>query len=1015
MHIDYKEKRFEEDIQSFMLNNGGYIKGDMQNYDKEKALNLNLLIQFIKDTQPKAWERFDKQCNFDSEKKFYKALNDEIEIHGLIHILRHGFTYRGIKFYIAYFKPESNLNTNLWELYNKNILTCTRQFYYSTENNNSVDMVLSLNGIPIISLELKDQLTGQCVENAKNQYMYDRNPKELCFQFNKRILVHFALDLYEVYMTTKLDGKNTFFLPFNQGSNGAGSDGGCGNPKNDNGYATSYLWERVLKKDSLLEILQKYIHLQVDEEKSIKNGKEVKKIKKKIIFPRYHQLDVVSKLVEDVRVNGSGKNYLIQHSAGSGKSNSIAWTSYRMANLHDENNKAIFSSVIVVTDRKVLDSQLQNTISGFDHTKGLVETIGENKTSKDLRDAINNGKKIIITTLQKFPVIYKEIENNKGRNFAVIVDEAHSSQTGNSALKLKSALADTDEALKEYAEIEGRAESEILDDEDLLVQELLVHGRHKNLSFFAFTATPKEKTLEMFGVEHSDGSFRPFHVYSMRQAIEEGFILDVLKNYMTYKTCYRIAKNTPDNPSVPLSKATKTVRRFESLHPHNLQQKTAIIIEQFREITKNKIGGRAKSMVVTASRLHAVRYYHEFKNYIEKKGYDDVDILVAFSGVVKDGDIEYTEPKLNTDKDGNSISEKQLPSKFHEDFNVLIVAEKYQTGFDEPLLHTMFIDKKLSGIKAVQTLSRLNRTCPGKTDTFILDFVNTTEEIQAAFEPYYRETTLDEEINVNLIYQSKSALRDFRLYNDEDIEKFIKINFKKGKQNNTDLGKMTSLLKPIVDRYNNLDDEKRYKFRKTIRNFNKWYSYIIQITRMFDKELHMEYSFTQYLSKLLPIDKSVDVDLEGKLKLEFYKLEQTFKGDITLNPSAEETTLSNIKTINNDGSDKEKDELLENIIKKINDRFEGLFTDGDKVIVESLYNKCVKENKKLKKQAKNNDSEMFENNIFPKEFEKVAQECYMEQMKAFSKLFENKTFYKTVMENIAREAYKDLRTSKYEI
>lgn len=1011
MGIECNEKRFEQDIHSYMLNHGGYTKGDMSTYDKEKAIDMDKLIRFVKNTQPKAWSRFEKQCNFDIEKKFYKVLNDEIEEHGLIYILRHGFIYRGIKFKVAYFKPESGKNNDLWDLYNQNILTSTRQFYYSTENKNSIDMVLSLNGIPIISLELKDQLTGQCVENAKTQYMYTRNPKELCFQFNKRILVHFAVDLYEVYMTTKLDGKNTFFLPFNQGSNGAGKDGGAGNPADEGGYATSYLWERVLTKDSLLEILQKYIHLQVDEEKEIKNGKEVKKIKKKIIFPRYHQLDVVSKLVEDVRNNGSGKNYLIQHSAGSGKSNSIAWTSYRMANLHDENDKPIFSSVIVITDRKVLDAQLQKTISGFDHTPGLVETIGENKTSKDLRDAINDGKKIIITTLQKFPVIYQEVDATTGRNFAVIVDEAHTSQTGNSALKLKTALADTEEALKEYAEIEGKAEEELLDGEDLLVKELLVHGRHKNLSFFAFTATPKEKTLEMFGSEDEEGKFRPFHVYSMRQAIEEGFILDVLKNYMTYKTCYRIAKNTPDNPSVPVSKATKTVRRFESLHPHNLQQKTAIIIEHFREITKNKIGGRAKSMVVTASRLHAVRYYHEFKRYIEKKGYDDVDILVAFSGVVKDGEVEYTESKLNVDKNGNSISEKQLPEKFKHDFNVLVVAEKYQTGFDEPLLHTMFIDKKLSGIKAVQTLSRVNRTCPGKNDTFILDFVNTTEEIQASFEPYFKETILDEEVNVNLIYKAKAILREFNLYNDEDIEKFIKINFKKGKQNNTDLGKMTSLLKPVVNRYNELDEDDKFKFKRTINNFNKWYSYIIQITRMFDKELHKEYSFTNYLSKLLPSNGGIDIDLEGKLRLEFYKLEQTFKGDITLNPKQEPVVLENVKSINTGGK-KEEDELLEQILKRINDRFEGVFNDGDRVIVESLYNKCVKDNKKLQKQAQNNDAEMFENNIFPKEFEKIAQACYMEQMKSFSKLFENKNFYNSIMESLAKEAYKDLRNKK---
>ncbi|MCC3668893.1 type I restriction endonuclease subunit R [Terrisporobacter mayombei] len=1008
MPINYKEITFEQDIETSLLNSG-YQKGTMSTYDKEKAMDMTTLISFIQDTQPKEWARFEKQCSSDIEKKFYKAVNDAINTYGLIKVLRQGFSYRGIKFKIVYFKPESSLNENLWELYNKNILTCTRQFHYSIDNNNSLDMVLSINGIPVVALELKNQITGQDVENAKLQYMYDRDPRELCFNFNKRILVYFAVDLYDVYMTTKLEGKNTFFLPFNQGSNGAGHDGGAGNPKNENGYATSYLWEHVLQKDSLLEILQKYIHLQVDEVKVVKDNKEKKEIKKRIIFPRYHQLDVVTKLVEDVRKNGSGKNYLIQHSAGSGKSNSIAWTAYRMANLHNDNNESVFSSVIVVTDRKVLDSQLQDTISAFDHREGLVETIGDNKTSKDLRDAINDGKKIIITTLQKFPVIYEEIEDNTGKHFAIIVDEAHSSQTGNSALKLKAALADTEEALKEYAEIEGKAEDELLDGEDKLVEELLIHGRHKNLSFFAFTATPKPKTLEMFGQEYEDGTFHPFHVYSMRQAIEEGFILDVLKNYMTYRNCYRIAKNTPDNPTVSASKATKTVRKYKSLHPHNLQQKTAIMIEQFREITKNKIGGRAKAMVVTASRLHAVRYYHEFKAYIEKKGYDDVDILVAFSGVVKDGEIEYTESGINIDKDGNQIKDKQLPSKFHDDFNVLVVAEKYQTGFDEPLLHTMFVDKKLSGVKAVQTLSRLNRTCKGKNDTFILDFVNTAEEIRDAFLPYYSETSLDEELNVDLIYKTEAELRDYNLYNDADIDKFVKINFKKTKQNATDLGKMTSLLKPVVNRYMELSEDDRYKFLRTIRNFNKWYSYIIQITRMFDKDLHKTYSFTSYLQKLLPRDKVADVDLEGKLKLEFYKLEETFKGDITLNPSTEDSELVNVKNI--DAGDKsEDDELLENIIKKINERFEGKFTEGDRVIVETIFNKCIKGNSKLKKQAKSNDSEIFENTIFPKVFDKIAQECYMDQMKAFSKLFEDRVFYDSVMKSIAKEAYKDLRS-----
>ncbi len=1014
--MDDREKRFEADIESYLISDGGYVKATMVGYDKEKAINMTQLIEFLKNSQPKQWERYIKIYSSDAAKHLYKRLNDEIEDKGLIYVLRHGITDRGVKLNIAYFKPESNMNNEVIEKYKANILTCTRQFFYSTENTNSIDMVLSLNGIPLVALELKDQLKGQSIENAKMQYMYDRNSKELCFQFNKRFLIYFAVDLYEVAMTTHLKDKDTYFLPFNQGSNGAGEVGGAGNPENSEGYTTSYLWEKVLNKDSFMDILHRYIHLQVETKKEKRGGKEIKKITKTIIFPRYHQLDVVTKLIDDVKQNGSGKNYLIQHSAGSGKSNSIAWLAYRLQSIHDDNDKNIFTSVIVVTDRKVLDNQLQDTISGFDHRDGIVETIDDKKKSTDLRDAINDGKQIIITTLQKFPIIYKEIDVNKKRNFAIIVDEAHSSQSGNSAKKLKTALANTEEALREFAELEGMAENEIKDNEDKLVDEILTHGMHKNLSFFAFTATPKEKTLELFGEKQDDGTFKAFHIYSMKQAIEEEFILDVLKNYMTYKTCYKIAKNTPDNPQVPTNKAVKAVRRYQELHPHNLQQKTAVIIEQFQEITKNKINGDAKAMVVTASRLHAVRYYHEFKRYLEKNHYDDLNILIAFSGVIQDRNdlgeiVEYTEEGMNRRKDGTTIKAKQLPEDFHNDFNCLIVAEKYQTGFDEPLLHTMFVDKKLEGVKAVQTLSRVNRVCKGKNDTFILDFVNKADDIKQSFQRFYESTILDEEINVNLIYNTRDALRAYKLYNNEDIEKFCNLFFKPGTQNDKDLGKMTSLLKPVVNRYKELNEDQRFEFKKTVRNFNKWYSYITQITRMFDKELQTEYNFTAYLEKMLPRASGKDIDLENKLRLEFYKLEKTFKGDISLNPTKEDMTLKNPKTINNGGK-LTGDEFLDNIISKINEKFNGIFTEGDRVIVETIYNKCIKDNKKLMIYAKNNDSEVFEQSIFPEIFKKIAQDCYMESMTSFEKLFQDKNFYNTVMTELAKESYKDLRSKK---
>jgi len=1006
--LDYKEKRFEEDIEHFLLTKGGYLKGDMSTYDREKAIDMPKLIEFIKTSQPRAWRRYERTYKGEAEKRLYKRVNESIEMHGLLHVLRNGINDRGIRLKLAYFKPESTLNPDVIKKYESNILTCTRQFKYSPRNENSIDMVLSLNGIPIVALELKNQLTGQTVDHAKKQFMDDRDPREKCFKLNQRFLVYFAVDLDEVYMTTELKGRDTIFMPFNQGSNGAGNVGGAGNPVNPDGYATSYLWEKVLIKDTLMDIIQRYMHLEVKTHKIVENGREKKKTSKKLIFPRYHQLDVVTKLLADVKQRGSGKNYLIQHSAGSGKSNSIAWLAYGLSSLHDKDNEPIFTSVIVVSDRRVLDSQLQDTIASFDHTPGVVETIGEGKTSQDLKNAINNKRKIIVTTLQKFPVIYDEIDDSSGKRFAIIVDEAHQSQTGSSAMKMKTALADTEEALREYAEIEGKAEEEREDGEDKLIKEILAHGMHSNLSFFAFTATPKEKTLEMFGEKQPDGSFIAYHNYSMRQAIEEGFILDVLQNYMTYETCYKIAKDTEENPELPSSAATRTIKRYASLHPYNLQQKTAVMIEQFREITRHKIGGRAKAMVVTASRLHAVRYYREFKRYIELKGYDDLDILIAFSGTVPDGGVEYTEEGMNKRKDGSTIKEKQLPAEFaSDDFNILIVAEKYQTGFDEPLLHTMFVDKKLKGVKAVQTLSRLNRIYPGKEDTFVLDFVNSSEEIAAAFAPYYEATILDKEVNVNLIYDTQTLLREYRLYGDTDIDAFIDFYYKNEEQTATDLGKIVSFMKPIIEKYTALDEDDRYEFKTTVNNFTKWYAYISQIVRMYDIELHKEYIFLKYLKKLLPRAKEANIDLDDKIKLEFYKIEETFKGSISFEPKEDYATLHTTQTLDTSGKPDEEEELLDEIIQRINERVGGDFTESDRVIMETLYKRTYRgENgAKLRKYAKHNDPEMFIRSIFPNIFEKTAQDCYVELGDSFVKLFEDKDFYKLVMEEVGQVLY----------
>lgn len=989
MIINTTEKRFEEDITaSFLSPAGGYTHNN-DVYVPDLGLFPETLVRFVKKTQPKEWKRFELQNSGDVARKFCLSFNSACDTYGLLEVLRHGFKHRGITFRVCYFKPESKLNQTATELYAANEITCNRQWFYSAETHNSVDMVLAINGIPVFAFELKNQYTGQNVDNAKRQWMYDRDPREICFQFNKRILGYFCVDQLEVWMATKLAGKNTYFLPFNQGSNGAGRDGGKGNPANPDGYPTAYLWEDVFRKDSMMDIVQKFIMYLPK--------------KKQLIFPRYHQLDVVRKLIADVRQNGAGQNYLIQHSAGSGKSNSIAWTAYRLASLHDEENIAVFSSVVVVTDRTVLDAQLQETISGFDHTLGAVEAIGEDKTSKDLRDALNNGARIIVTTLQKFPVIYQEVDAAAGRNYAIIVDEAHSSQTGSSAMKLKSALADTEQALREYAEIEGKAEDEI-DRSDKIVQEMITHGKHKNLSFFAFTATPKAATLEMFGTELPDGSFHPFHIYSMRQAIEEGFILNVLQNYMTYSTCFRIAKNTAENPELPESRATKIIKKYEKLHPYNISQKAQIIVETFRDTTRRKIGGKGKMMVVTDSRLAAVRYFHEIKRYVENQGYNDVDVLIAFSGSVTDGDEEYTESGLNIRRDGSHISEAQTKAEFHDNFNVLIVAEKYQTGFDEPLLHTMIVDKKLKNVKAVQTLSRLNRTCPGKSDTFVLDFANKQEDILDAFQPFYQETSLEQEVNADLIYQTEKELLDYAIYTKNDIDAFIAVWNQPGKQDERAMGRMTSVLKPVADRYNLKNTEERYQFRRLVRSLIRWYSYVSQVARMFDADMHRQYLFLSYLIGLLPGDPEEVVDLDGKLKLEYYKLQKTFEGEIQLQNLDGQYVPAAQKAMQG----RQQKSTLDEILEKINEKYKGAFTDADRVMIDALHAKLIAD-KKLTSSARTADPRIFVESIFPAAFGTAAMESYMESQDSYSALFEDKSKYDAVMSALAGVIYREMR------
>ena len=991
-----KEKNFEEAIENYLITEGGYEKGIPEHLNRASALDEDTFINFIKTTQPTEWEKHTRNYPNNPEQALLRRFQEEVSATNLLQVLRHGFKDRGVKFYPCYFKPETTMNPEHNKRYSQNILHCTRQMKFSLLDERSIDIVLLLNGIPVVSMELKNQFTGQDVSNAISQYKFDRATKDKMFEFKQRVLVHFAVDLYDVYMTTRLQGASTYFLPFNQGSNGAGNVGGKGNPQIEDDYLTSYLWKRVLKKDSLMEILQKYMHLKVEDIKD-KDSKITGK-KETMIFPRYHQLDVVTKLLEDVKENGSGKNYLIQHSAGSGKSNSIAWLAHRLQSLHDKNDEVIFNSVIVVTDRKILDSQLQDTIYQFDHIDGVVRPI--TKGSESLKTALNDGAKIIITTLQKFPYIYQDVQAT-GKRYAVIVDEAHSSQSGTAAKKLKVALGDTEEVLEQYAKEEAEEESKMEDYEDNLVKELSTHGMHKNISFFAFTATPKNKTLQLFGEKQENGTYRPFHIYSMRQAIEEGFILDVLQNYTTYRQYYKIAKKIEGDPEYDKAKGARAVSRFESLHPHNIAQKTAIIIEHFREVTKNKIDGKAKAMVVTASRLHAVRYLFEFRRYIQEHNYTDLDVLVAFSGSIEDEGQEWTEEKINKTKDGEVIKENQLKKYFHDEFDMLIVAEKYQTGFDEPLLHTMFVDKKLNGVKAVQTLSRLNRTMRGKEDTFVLDFANTQEEIQRSFQPYYEATVLEDETDPNLIYTLKRQLDDFHVYQEREVEEFAKKFYQKTIPT---LSILSPILKPAIERYEALEDKQKDEFKSLIHGFNRSYSFITQICRMFDKDMQKLYVFTKYLTKLLPKNNSEKINLEDALLLEYYKLQKTAEGNITLEKT--EGVVLGIKGGAGLGSKEKEKGSLSEILDKFNKKFGTTFTEQDKVLAQLKAD--MMKNEQMANSAKSGDKTAFKT-LYDKQFNDIAINRYEENDSFFKGLFENADKLKFIKELLLADVYNELR------
>ncbi len=1024
--MDTSEKRFESDIESFLISPaGGYEQFSYLNpdghrihkyvYDKEKALYPEVLLYFIERTQPKQWARYVRYYGDNAPEKFYLRLEKSISEHGLVHVLKHGVDDMGINIKLCFFQPESELNENQNALYKSNILGVTRQFSYSKQNANTIDMVLSLNGIPVVALELKNQYKGQTVQHAIKQFKNDRDPKEFCFRFNHRFLVYFAVDLYEAYMTTQLKGGDTSFMPFNQGSEGAGNSGGKGNPANrEGGYPTSYLWEEVLQRDSLLDLIHRFLCHVKEKEEVAQNGATRIVEREKLLFPRFHQYDVVKKVISNVRENGVGRSYLIEHSAGSGKSNSIAWLAYRLASLHNEDNDPVFDTVIVVTNRVVLDSQLQDTINSFEHTPGLVEAIDDKKRSRGLVEAINDKKRIIICTIQKFLFAYKDFDSLVGRKFAIIIDEAHQGQSGESAKTLRRSLLDLDKAIKAYAEEEGIDESEVDVSSDIVCS-ILAQGKHENQSFFAFTATPKNKTIELFGTyDEKSKRMRPFHIYSMRQAIEEGFILDVLQSYTTIKEAFKLVKISADNPELVEGPAMRTLIKYYKEHGYTIADKTEMIMSNFLESGRFKIGGKGKAMVVADSRANAVRYYFAIKEYMKKHPAESkgCGVMVAFSGTVKIDGLEYTEAGLNTDENGAPVtSDKKFRRAFHsERYNILVVANKYQTGFDEPLLHSMYVDKKLKDVNAVQTLSRLNRTCKEKYDTFVLDFENTDEQIKESFQPYYETTLLDGRTDFNKIYDLRTKIQPYMLYNFQDVEAYYDFmsKHKAEKQNAADLGRLSSIIKPVVDRYADLaTEEERFHCRFAIRNFVKCYAYITQLVRLHDEELFKEYVFLSNLLPLLPVDEHFQPDILDKIKLEYTSLKESFAGAILLDKKDTDLVPSSEKS----KPKISKKDTLQNIIDKVNERFDGDFSESDRVIIESIYQMFMsdKEVKKFRRYAHDTTPEMFVTSLFPDKFKEIATQCYLENADSYKKLFSDTEFYQKVMDAMARELYKSLR------
>ena len=959
----YTETDFEDHIEQH-LNRSGYRSLQSSHYSKSLCLISSETLRFIQMTQLEEYQKLERQYGEDTPQKLMLRISNQVKSRGVLDVLRKGVKDRGCDFKLTYFQPASGMNPDHQRLYAQNRFSLIRQLHYSERNEKSLDMVLFLNGLPLVTMELKNSLTGQIFTDAEKQYRTDRDPREPLFQF-KRCLVHFAVGNEKVSMTTQLQSGKTRFFPFNKGIE---------NPVNPNGHKTAYLWEDILQPDNLMALINNFIHEQETTEKVYDDKiRAVRDEKSRVlVFPRYHQLDVIRQLEGAIVEEGVGHNYLIQHTTGSGKSNSIAWLAHLLTHLYrsESDTNRIFDSIIVVTDRRVLDRQLQNTIKQVAQVEGVVHAVDKN--SAQLRGFLESGKDIIISTIQKFSVIAAEIGKLKSKTFAVIIDEAHSSQSGESAKNLRVSLSQGIPT-----EIEDDEDVEVSDIDAKILEQMEQRRMQDHISYFGFSGTPKNKTLELFGRKNGEGTFVPFHTYSMRQSISEGFTLDVLQNYTTFKRYFELVKSVPEDREYEKARTLRALTNYVDLQHHSIETKTRIILEHFTEHTAKTIEGKGRAMLVTPSRLHCVRYKQEFDRQMREMELP-YRCLVAFSDTVHDTDsgVDYTENGMNELPPSTSIAESFKDPQYR----ILIVASKFQTGFDEPLLQTMYVDKRLDGLQCVQTLSRLNRIATGKTDTLVLDFVNEPEQIQEAFQQYYQTTTLAEETDPNRLYDLQSLLEGFDLYEAETVDRFCDVFYDPDQPDEL----LQGVLDSVVERWSALEMHAREEFRSTLQSYIRLYGYISQLITFTDVALEKLYIFSHSLNKKLPKRDHPDLnDVLSSVDLDSFRVQRTHE-NLQLSLEAQDSEIDGIGSDVATVRDPEQD-FLSNIINALNNAYQTDFTVEDKVDIENVYQK-VRQHEELRQVITGDNTENNKRYKFDQVIDEILLDFVNNKLELYTKL-----------------------------